>query len=234
MTTAVLIDFFGTLAHAAVWGPTHDEVLAGHGYQSSDVRGWLSDDGLYDGQEHHEYSRTRDDYRAWERARLRALACRWGVGPDDLDALVDDLDVAGKSFTMAAYEEAADVLAQVRSAGVVVAVCSNWDWDLDRALAAAGLTDLVDHQVSSARVGARKPHPLIYEHTLALCGVEAPDALFVGDSFRCDVQGPLSVGIRAVHLCRSELDSPPLPAGAHRIADLRELPDLLERSHSGE
>ena len=230
MTKAVLFDFFGTLACAATWGPTHEQVLADHGYQPpEDLRGWLSDDGLYDGQEHHAHSRTRDDYRAWERARLRALAERWGVASDELDALVDDLDAAGKSFTMAAYDEAADALVRVRSLGVVVAVCSNWDWDLDRSLATAGLTDLVDHQVTSAQVGARKPHPLIYQHTLARCGVTPSEALFVGDSFNCDVQGPLSVGIRAVHVWRSEVDPPPLPDGAHRIADLRELPELLER-----
>jgi putative hydrolase of the HAD superfamily len=235
MTKAVLFDFYGTLAHAATWGPTYEEVLARYGYRpENDVRGWLSDDGIYDGQEHHEHSGSREDYRAWERVRLRALAVRWGVAPDDLDALVLDLDRAGKSFTMAAYSEVAEVLLELRARSVTVAVCSNWDWDLDRALASAGLTDLVDHQVSSARVGARKPHPLIFEHALARCGVPKTDALFVGDSVNCDVQGPLDVGIRAVHIWRSETDPPSLPAGATRIGDLRELPDLLEQAKRSE
>jgi putative hydrolase of the HAD superfamily len=227
-TTAVLFDFYGTLARATAWGATHDQVLARHGYEPRvALQGWLSDDGLYDGQEHHEHSRSRDHYRAWELARLRALAGRAGVGPDDLDTLVADLDAAGKEFTLTAYDEVATTLRELRDRGVVVAVCSNWDWDLDRALAATGLADLVDHQVTSARAGVRKPHPHIYEHTLARCRVAAQETLFVGDSLSCDVQGPLDVGIRAVHVWRGALDPPPLPTGARRVLDLRELPDLL-------
>jgi putative hydrolase of the HAD superfamily len=228
VTTAVLFDFYGTLARATAWGATHDDVLARHGYERGvELRGWLSDDGLYDGQEHHEHSRSREHYRAWELDRLRVLAGRAGVGPDDLDRLVADLDAAGKEFTLTAYDEAGAALGKLRDRDVVVAVCSNWDWDLDRALAATGLSDLVDHQVTSARAGVRKPHPHIYGHTLDRCGVAAQDALFVGDSLSCDVQGPLSVGIRAAHVWRSEVDPPPLPDGARRVSDLLEVLDLL-------
>ncbi len=228
MTAAVLFDFYGTLARATAWGATHDEVLARHGYEPAEaMRGWLSDDGLYDGQEHHEHSASRDHYRAWELERLRALARRAGVGPDDLDTLVNDLDAAGKEFTLTSFDEAAAALRELRERDVVVAVCSNWDWDLDRALAATGLADLVDHQVTSARAGVRKPHPHIYEHTLARCGVTARDALFVGDSLNCDVEGPLNVGIRAAHVWRGDVEPPPLPAGARRVRDLLELLDLL-------
>jgi putative hydrolase of the HAD superfamily len=234
VTSAVLFDFYGTLAHATAWGPTHDEILARHGYgPAGGVRGWLSDDGLYDGQEHHEHSRSRDHYRAWELDRLRALARRAGVGPDDLDVLVADLDAAGKQFTITAFPEAHSVLTELRHRGVVVAVCSNWDWDLDRALEATGLAELVDHQVTSAQAGARKPHPHIYGQTLARCGVSAADALFIGDSLTCDVQGPLSVGIPAVHIWRDAGEPPPLPPGADRVADLGALLDLLERGPDG-
>jgi putative hydrolase of the HAD superfamily len=152
----VLFDFYGTLASATAWGASHDEVLARHGYEPGvALQGWLSDDGLYDGQEHHEHSRSRDHYRAWELDRLRALAGRAGVGPDDLDRLVADLDAAGKEFTLTAYGEAEAALRELRDRDVIVAVCSNWDWDLDRALAATGLADLVDHQVTSPFAGSR-------------------------------------------------------------------------------
>jgi putative hydrolase of the HAD superfamily len=231
MTDAVLFDFYGTLARATAWGPTHEEVLARHGFGPVDgVRGWLSDDGLYDGQEHREHSRSRAHYRAWELDRLRALARRAGVGPDDLDVLVADLDAAGKQFTLTAFDEAPAVLGALRARGVVVAVCSNWDWDLDRALESTGLADLVDHQITSARAGARKPHPEIYDRTLAACRVAPDRALFVGDSLACDVQGPLGVGIPAVHVWRGADPPPALPPRARRVARLEEVLDLLERA----
>ena len=36
MTKAVLLDFYGTLAHAATWGPTRAEVLEAHGFTVPD------------------------------------------------------------------------------------------------------------------------------------------------------------------------------------------------------
>jgi putative hydrolase of the HAD superfamily len=227
-TRAVLFDFYGTLARATAWGPTYEEVLAGHGYSVTEtVLGWLHDDGLFDGQEHLEHSCSRERYRAWELARLRAMALRCGVGPDDVDALVADLDRAGKTFTMTAYDDAIPTLAELRERGLVLAVCSNWDWDLDRALDATGIAPLVDHQVNSARVGARKPHARIFQHTLSRCGVAPGEALFVGDSWKCDVEGPLAHGMRAVHVWRQDGDPPSLLEGVCRVADLGALLHVL-------
>ena len=55
------------------------------------------------------------------------------------------------------------VLRDLRGRGVALAICSNWDWDLHEAIESAGLTGAVDVVVSSAWVGARKPHPRIYD-----------------------------------------------------------------------
>ena len=109
-------------------------------------------------------------------------------------------------------------------------VCSNWDWDLDEHLTDTGLADLVHDRVSSAWVGSRKPHSLIYEVALDLGGAAPDDTVFVGDTFDADVEGPHRQGMRPVHVHRPEDTRPALdlPPGAHRIADLTELPDLLD------
>ena len=57
-----------------------------------------------------------------------------------------------------------DVLAVAR--GLHLAICSNWDWDLDPAVEEVGLAESVDTVMSSAWAGARKPHPRIFERTL--------------------------------------------------------------------
>ena len=54
------------------------------------------------------------------------------------------------------------MLAELRARGLRLVICSNWDWDLAEAVDEAGLTAAVDAIVSSAWVGARKPHPRIY------------------------------------------------------------------------
>ena len=102
----------------------------------------------------------------------------------------------GAHRTMRAYEETAAVLAELRARGLTLAICSNWDWDLEEAIAAAGLTGTVDVTVSSAWIGARKPHRRMYDAVLERTGVAPEDALFVGDTWSCDVEGPRAAGLR--------------------------------------
>ena len=229
----MLFDFYGTLARAVAWGPPAEEAFARHGFtlEPGTWDRWAELD-LLDGAEHAEHSVSRDAYTAWERSLLRQRALACGVGEDDVDALVADLHAFAKTFTVEPYDEVAGVLTELRERGVTVAVCSNWDWDLGRALAQAGLHDLVDVAVTSARAGARKPHPRIFHHTLEQCGVDAAGTLFVGDTWTADVEGPLAVGLRPVHLHRPDDRRRPPPERDHhnvlRISDLRTLPELLE------
>jgi putative hydrolase of the HAD superfamily len=184
----------------------------------------------YDGLEHLEHSASRDAYVAWEKSRLAAMVRACGVGDDDAPRLVDDLWTAGKSWSLRPYPETATVLTVLREQGLAVVVCSNWDWDLDRALHAAEVTDLVDVAVTSAQAGARKPHRRIYDVTLdAAGGLEPEEVVFVGDSWHADVEGPRAIGMTAVHVARPDdrrLAPTELPAGVHRVGDLTGVLDL--------
>ncbi|MDQ3640093.1 MAG: HAD family hydrolase [Actinomycetota bacterium] len=226
---AVLFDFYGTLARAVSWGDTHEQVFARHGLAfDADRWGWNFIGEANDGDQHLEHSVSRQAYVAWEHQRLRRRAAACGVGPDDLDALVADLHTASKTYTLKAYDEVVDVLAEVRRRGLITAICSNWDWDIDRAVAAAGLEGATDLVVTSAQAGARKPHPHIFRHTLERCGVGPAETLFVGDTMYADVEGPLAYGMAAMHVWRDDMvgDPGPLPAGAVRAPDLRAVLDL--------
>ena len=77
----------------------------------------------------------------------------------------------------------------MRDAGARVVVVSNWDRSLPGALDQAGLGALVDGVVSSAEVGHAKPAPEPFRAGLELAGVEAAEALFVGDSPETDIEG---------------------------------------------
>ncbi|MEA2828363.1 MAG: putative hydrolase of the superfamily [Actinomycetota bacterium] len=235
----MLFDFYGTLARAVEWGETHEEIFARRGLPGPGAR-WGSQwvGGAVDGEEHVEHSASRETYVAWELDRLRTRARACGVADDELEALVADLHRASKTYTLAPYDEVADVLAELRRRGLVLAVCSNWDWDLVRAVTDVGLDTLVDEIVSSAHAGARKPHPRIFDHTLERCRLEAAETLFVGDTWGPDVEGPLAAGLHPVHLFRAdqaeraresglEPTAPPLPPGVARATDLRGVLDLV-------
>ncbi|HLF41856.1 MAG TPA: HAD family hydrolase [Acidimicrobiia bacterium] len=202
-TGAVILDFYGTLAEAVAWGPRLEDVLRVRGLTAPDDWGRSTFDAR-DGHEHLEHSRSRDHYVAWERERLEALALACGAPRSTLAALVDELYRATKSFRLRVYDEVAEVLDDLARSGVKLAVCSNWDWDLPDVLGSLGIAEPFDVIVTSARAGARKPHPRIYAHTVEGLGVEPARCLFVGDSRGPDVEGPTAHGMRAVLIRRSE------------------------------
>lgn len=225
----MLFDFYGTLARAVTWADTHEQVFARHGLDFDAERwGWNFVGETNDGDEHSAHSASRDAYVAWELDRLRRRARNCGVADDRIEALVADLHTASKTYTLKAYDEVPDVLAELRRRGQILAICSNWDWDLHRAVAGAGLDGMVDVVVTSAQAGARKPHPRIFRLTLGRCYVAPPEALFVGDTIGADVEGPLAYGMSALHVWRDDMvgEPPPLPAGATRAPDLRAVLDL--------
>jgi putative hydrolase of the HAD superfamily len=222
---AVIFDFYGTLAESDGAGLRVTDVVHEHGYEvPAEVARRYWQDGL-DGVEHDEHSQSRDHYVAWQRQRLHDLLGECGVDRAEAEVIVAKLRAEGAGPSMVAYDDAAEVLAALRAAGVRVAVCSNWDWDLVEALDGAGLAGLVDVVVSSAWIGARKPHARIYRHTLDTLGVDADRVLFVGDTWNCDVDGPIAHGLRPVYVRRAHRE-PDVTAPADRPADVVALPDL--------
>ena len=232
---AVIFDFYGTLAESPQWGPSWQEMVADVGFDlPDDVRDRWWNDGV-DGIEHDEHSQSRDHYVAWQRARTQGMLDECGVPRDTQDVLDRARREIGAHRSMRAYDESgAGAHRSCGRAGSRVAICSNWDWDLAEAIEAAGLTGTVDVTVSSAWVGARKPHARMYDAVLDLAGVEAADALFVGDTWTCDVDGPRAYGIRPLYIRRSHFGPDTTAPDDHdtqdvyRAADLRIVLELFD------
>ncbi|MEO8275957.1 MAG: HAD-IA family hydrolase [Thermoanaerobaculia bacterium] len=110
------------------------------------------------------------------------------------------------------------MLTDLRSRGLKLAVISNWDQRLPLLLDRIGLAYLFDTVAVSSIVGVEKPHPRIFETTLAALGVAAENALHVGDSRREDLEGAQGAGMHALLLA---------PSGNGDIEALADLPDFL-------
>ncbi len=230
MVKAVIFDFYNTLAETTNFGPSWEQIVAELGFElHPDVRERWWNDGI-DGTEHDRHSLSRDHYVAWQQSRVRSMLADSGVPERAHDEFIARIREIGAHNRIDAYEEVGDVLRDLRGRGIALAICSNWDWDLHEAVESAGLTGAVDVVVSSAWVGARKPHPRIYAHTLEQLGISPEDALFVGDTWTCDVDGPRAAGMRAVYLRRPHLGadhtaphSSARPDDVHHAHDLRAL-----------
>jgi putative hydrolase of the HAD superfamily len=80
---------------------------------------------------------------------------------------------------------------------------------LRRDLEAFGVAGRVDVAVFSTDVGVRKPDPRIFEAALDALGVDAIDAVFVGDRLVDDVQGAAELGMATVQALWFRADDTP-------------------------
>ena len=106
------------------------------------------------------------------------------------------------------FGDAITTLKRVKQYGIKTAVISNlatpyklpyFDYQLD---------ELVDVTVCSCDCGKTKPNPHIYQLAATQLGCEISDMAMVGDSLRCDVNGPSQMGMMGVHLVRDGRSSP--------------------------
>jgi HAD superfamily hydrolase (TIGR01549 family) len=127
------------------------------------------------------------------------------------------------------YDDVPSVLRQLADAGLRIGLISNTHRCLASFQSHFELQGLISATVSSSDHGLMKPHPSIFRAALQLLDVPAAEAVMVGDSVRQDVDGALSVGMRAVLLNRGDTAAPAV-VGDRRvpvIKSLRELPELL-------
>jgi|TARA_B110000263_G_scaffold229552_1_gene223400 HAD superfamily hydrolase (TIGR01662 family) len=101
------------------------------------------------------------------------------------------------------YADVKPALRQLHSSGLRLGLISNTHRCLDTFQAHFDLDALIVGAVSSADHGYMKPHPSIFESALHAMGVDAADALMVGDSLSHDVAGARGLGMQAVWLDRS-------------------------------
>lgn len=126
-------------------------------------------------------------------------------------------------FTM--YDDVPDVLHELHSSGLKIGLISNSHRCLSSFESHFELRGLFSVALSSVEHGYMKPHPSIFEAALRGAGVEASEAVMVGDSLTHDVDGARRLGMRGVLVARSgPVQAPPdVPV----IQSLRELPALL-------
>ena len=172
VVSAVIFDFYGTLAHWA----DHD----GHELRGGVRRLRLhARPGRPPGlllplrrDRPRRALRQRGGLRGLGQDRLRDSPTACGVHGRrrramSIDALRDS-DRAGWSPTPRRRRPCRPCAAP----GLAVGVCSNWGWELDGFLDQVGLLHLVDAGVTSARAGSRKPHPGIYARSAESLGVD--------------------------------------------------------------
>lgn len=68
-----------------------------------------------------------------------------------------------------------------------------------------GLEPYLNFIVTSKEVGANKPEPAIFLAALERAGVDASEAVYIGDQYETDVIGARGVGIKPILIDRWDL-----------------------------
>lgn len=230
---AVLFDFYNTLAtRSDADDCVEATVLAEFGFvfAPEQVREALTGlDAYWDGGDlidHAAHSGSAEQYLEYQR-RVHAGCWMTGLGVDPHHpGLIERLsEMWDDPRRIQLFDDALPALARLRAAGYRVGLVSNWSWGLQEILEHTGLAELLDCAVVSARAGYRKPHPAIYRQALDALALPAEAVLFVGDSPKADVEGPLAARMTPVHIDRFAVH-PPCAAVAC-ITSLAELEALL-------
>jgi len=145
-----------------------------------------------------------------------------GAGVVDVAREIYDQWSVNHHFEM--YEDVAPVLDELQQRGLIVGVISNSHRSLDAFREHFSLASIISVSVSGAQHGYMKPHRSIFDRALERAGVEASEAMMVGDSIKHDIEGALAAGWRAVLLRRSGEVPHALPP---QLPVIRALPDLL-------
>ncbi len=167
-------------------------------------------------------SDQRDEFFAeYERRVLR------GCGVDVSVRQADDIWRAVRQipYQMERFDDVLPALDLLKQQGFTLGLISNMNVPGNELAENMGLTPCLDLAVTSGEVGVEKPHPPIFHEALRRAGVDAMDAVHVGDQLSSDVDGARNVGIQPVLLDRDRnhtgyRDCP-------RIETLMELPGML-------
>jgi putative hydrolase of the HAD superfamily len=222
---AVTFDVTHTLVHSPHLGTIYSEVLGRHGIEVEPSEAgrlvrlvWqemacLADPG------HDRFTAHPGGPAGWWKRFLERICEHLGSEPLSPFAAAELFARFGRADAWEVYPEVPETLAALRLQGLRLGVVSNWDPRLPDLLDRLELAELFDAVVYSSAVGVEKPDRRIFLEALRQLGVEAGDALHVGDGRLEDVEGAIGAGMRALHLLRRSNDGD--------LADLSSLPFLV-------
>ena len=188
---AVTVDGYGTLLRLTDPVPGLRAALADRGVERGDAdvaRAFRAEVAHYRPRAHE--GRDAGSLAALRRGCVDVFLRDLG-GPLEPDGFVDAFMDA---LVFEPVPGAPEALRELRERGLRLAVVANWDYALPEQLERLGLDGLFDTVVTSARAGAAKPDPAIFELALEELGVGADRALHVGDE-PIDEEGARAAGL---------------------------------------
>ena len=214
MTKAVLFDWYNTLSH---YYPPREQLQA-NACREMGIK--LAEDRLPAGlllADHYyitENARYPMKGRPLEEqmniyAQMQRIALREAGATDVSDQLaLGILQKVGQAFSnrnFAVFDDVLPAFDWLKRRGLILGIISNIDRELATVCQQLGLAPYIDLTITSLEVGTEKPHPGIFLAALERAGVEASQAIYIGDHYDTDIVGAQKVGMKGILLDRYDL-----------------------------
>ena len=131
-----------------------------------------------------------------------------------------------RGVTFALFDDVISTLKTLKERRFILGLLTNLDKDMNPICRELGLEPYLDFVVTSGEVGVDKPEPPIFLTALQRAGVNASEAVHVGDQYKLDVIGARGVGITPILIDRYDLY--PEVSDCPRIRHLTELAEYLQ------
>ena len=163
----------------------------------------VADEYIY--QEHARASlgqRSKEEQMAVWAQYERILLREAGIEADDqlIMGLLGKMRQFGLKQVL--FDDVLPTLNELKKRGVILGLISNVDQDITSLLDNLGLTALLQVVVTSQDAGFNKPSPEIFQEAVKRAGVQASEALYVGDQYQIDVVGANKVGMKGILIDR--------------------------------
>ena len=226
MTKAVFFDVDFTLIYP---GPTfqgegYHRFCAAHGIAVDPARfpdAVRAASFILDEQQEHVY-----DHDIFVRYTGRIIEEMGGGGPAVAAAAREIYDEWASCRHFFLYDDVRPAVQALASRGIRIGLISNSHRSMEAFESHFALGVPIAAAVASAEHGYMKPHPSIFAAALRQAGVEARDAMMVGDSIAHDIEGARGVGMRGVLVHRSD-EPVSAPPDVRVVRDLSELLALV-------
>ncbi len=123
------------------------------------------------------------------------------------------------------YDDVPPALATLRKRGLSLGLLTNMSREVEHIRRNLGLDQYFSFTVTPEDAGADKPEAAFFGCALERAGVDATEAMHVGDQYPLDIVGARAAGITAVMIDRANMY--PEITDCPRIRSLAELPDYL-------
>ena len=233
MIRAVLFDVYGTIAG---WSPSRYQLqrkaCAAFGLGDAVtpegiLKGYATADAFMTAENASHPLRLRDkqgrDEFFGEYERLVLKGCGIDVDPDLALQIFNRLSEAPSS--LAPFDDVVPTLGGTERARADPGTHFQHEHERLRPDEQSGAFQPRRFAVTSLEIRVEKPHPLAFQTALSRAGVEANEAVMVGDQPRSDIEGAARVGIAPILIDRD--GNYPRYDASPRITTLDQLPPLI-------